>query len=297
MNPDAPHIIPDADGIYPGVLDLHYHAWSAVSQSGLKVLERSPAHYRVHMADPPEPTRAMEVGSAVHLAALRPDEFDRWFVLRPPGRANSNAYKDAVARIRRDNPWRRVLWPDDYDTAMRVRDAVHAHADARVLLAGAATELSVVWSEPETMARTPVRCKARLDMHNPDLGAVGDLKTCMDARPEPFGRQIDTLRYYRQASWYLRGAAAAGITDVSWVFVAVEKVPPYAVWCHELGDPWLSLGEDELEPLLDRYVACESSGQWPAYPPGIRAVYPTQWQEDAARRRSRELLELTEETQ
>ena len=194
-----PHVVPDQDGLYAGVLDLHYRRWKAVSQSQLKDFERSPAHLRARLDDPRAVSRARQenwdFGSAVHMAVLQPDEYEKWFRPRPPGRANSNAYRAAEAAIRAENPWIRLLKPAHWELVPRIRDAVWAHADARVILDGAAAELSAVWAEPEH----GLRAKGRIDARNEALGVLADLKTCMDVRPRTFGRQVEELRYYRQS--------------------------------------------------------------------------------------------------
>ena len=290
-----PHVIPAADGIYPGVLDLHYHQWDAVSQSRLKLFERSPAHFRAALAEPPEIPRARQenydLGSAVHMAVLQPDEYEKWFQSRPPGRANSNAYRAAEAAMRAENPYVRLLKPAHWDLVSRIRDAVWAHRAARAILEGASCELSGVWADAEH----GVRAKCRIDARNERLSVLADLKTCADARPLAFGRQADELRYYRQAAFYLRGAAALGLPETDWAFIAVEKQPPFAVWVHEPSGLWIGLGEDEVDGLLARYAECEASGEWPSYPPGVHRLHPTGWQEHAAQTRVEALSRTTEE--
>ena len=288
MTADRPHVIPAEDGILPGVLDLHYHRWDAVSQSRLKLLERSPAHFKAALDDPAPVSRPrqenFDLGSAVHMAVLQLDDFERWFRLRPPGRANSNGYRAAEAAIRAENPFIRMLKPAHWDLVPRIRDAVLANADARAIIEGASCELSGVWTD-----ECGVRAKCRLDALNPGIGVLADLKTCVDARPAAFGRQVDDLRYYRQAAFYLRGAAALGRPERDWVFIAVEKDPPYGVWVHELAPHWLGLGEDEVDGLLARYVACAGADDWPGYPAGVRRLHPTGWQEQAAQARAEQL--------
>jgi len=275
----GPHVIPEEDGIHRGVLDLHYRQWDALSQSAMKTLERSPAHLRAEHLNPPtvgtQKQRNFDRGSMAHMAVLQPDDVERWFQVRPPGSLNSNKYKDKAGALLAENPFLRLMHPDDHATALRIRDSVHAHPTARRFLQGADTELSVTWREPD---RESFRCKARLDIYNADLNVVGDMKTCADARDEAFGRQVESMRYYRQASWYWRAAHRAGLGSPAWIFLAVEYDPPYAVQIHEVSTTWMELGEDEIEPLLDLYADCIENDRWPPYPPGISVLSPTHWQ-------------------
>lgn len=62
--------------LYEGVPANDYHAYDAISASGLTLMARSPAHYR-HRRDNPEPgTPAQQLGEAIHLAVLEPDLFE-----------------------------------------------------------------------------------------------------------------------------------------------------------------------------------------------------------------------------
>ena len=61
----------------------HYHLHPAVGHSGLVRIMRSPAHYREYVAHPPEPTPAMQLGTAFHTALLEPDRFGQSFVVAP----------------------------------------------------------------------------------------------------------------------------------------------------------------------------------------------------------------------
>ena len=50
-----------------------YHAHDSISNTGLKLMMRSPAHYKYQ--ERKESTRAMVLGSALHMACLEPDIF------------------------------------------------------------------------------------------------------------------------------------------------------------------------------------------------------------------------------
>ena len=56
-----------------------YHAHPAISKSGLDLISRSPAHYRYRA--PKEPSRAMEIGTAIHTALLEPDRYAAEYVI------------------------------------------------------------------------------------------------------------------------------------------------------------------------------------------------------------------------
>ena len=57
-----------------------YHSYpEGISSTGLKAVLRSPAHYKFQAAR--TPSRAMEIGTAIHTALLEPDRFAADYVL------------------------------------------------------------------------------------------------------------------------------------------------------------------------------------------------------------------------
>lgn len=272
MTRPEPHVVPEEDGMYEGVIDLHYHRWRVLSRTALGDFDRSPAHYRqAQEAKDEEQTRSQKVGSAFHMATLQPDEFERWFVARPDGHPNSNAYKAKVQEIRAERPFVRILRQDDLDTVRRMADAVHEHPTAGALLTGRTPELSIVWTDEEH----DVRCKARIDDVS-DLGAIVDLKSCRDARPDPFGKQAWRYHYYRQV-FYLRGARQLGMDVTDLAFVACEKRPPFGIMVHEVPPDLLDLAEMEISDLMTRFAWCEKTGEWPGYDGDVHKLTLPSW--------------------
>ena len=71
-----------------------YHRHRSVSNTGLKLMMRSPAHYRYQ--ERKESTRAMVLGSALHMACLEPDIFyDAYRLLRSSENRMTSEYKEA----------------------------------------------------------------------------------------------------------------------------------------------------------------------------------------------------------
>ncbi|MDI7269475.1 MAG: PD-(D/E)XK nuclease-like domain-containing protein, partial [Myxococcota bacterium] len=107
-----------------------------------------------------------------------------------------------------------------------------------------------------------------------------------------FGKQVEDLRYYRQAAFYIRCAAILGLPERDFAFIAVEKEPPFLTWVHEVPAKWLVAAEVELDLLLERYAECERTGVWPGYPGGLRELQPTDWQMRALEHRVEALQRL-----
>src|SRR5690606_5815050 len=156
---------------------------------------------------------------------------------------------------------RTILTPDEWDQCMAMREAVAAHPIARKLLEGEA-ERSAIWRDPDT----GVLCKGRFDEISRSVGAITDLKTTTDASPEAFSRAIYRYGYYLQAAHYLSGAKALDLPAEFFVFIAIEKDPPYAVAVYHVRGDAIQAGLDELRLLLELYARCEESSIWPGYP-------------------------------
>lgn len=258
-----------------------YHSGPGASKSQLDLIARSPAHYWAAYRDPnrvkPEPTPALILGSAVHSAVLEPDLFGGEYTCAPedapkrPTAAQVNAKRpsqetaDAIAFWRdfeADNAGKTLLTRDQWTTALAMRDAVHRHPLARRLVVGGQAEQSVY----ATNAGTGALIKCRLDYFLPEAGMIVDLKTTEDASPAGFGRSAANFRYHVQCGWYQHVMAAAfGDAPPYWVFLAVEKSPPYAVGVYHVDAETAALGLRMAMRDLRTLVACEQADTWPDY--------------------------------
>lgn len=258
-------------GLYGGIPADEYHAAPGASQGRLKVLrDKSPAHLKWEMDHPPEPTPAKRLGTAIHDAVLLPDVFRRKWKRAPAVDKRTKAGKAMWIAFEAEHPNAQVLKPDEYDTVLGVSHAVRAHPQARELLTGDA-EQSAWWMDPET----GVLCKGRFDVVGPPR--IVDLKTTRDASPRVFEKDIYTLGYYLQGGWYLTGARELGLDVREFVFIAVEKVPPYGVAMYRLSDDAIRAGQEELRPLLKWYAQCERLGHYPGFPDDIQEIGLPAW--------------------
>jgi hypothetical protein len=261
------------EGVYPGVNALAYHMWPGASQSRLKILrDHTPAHVRWAMDHPDEPTDAMRLGAAVHTCVLEPDLFGSLYVRGIEGDGRTKAVKEAREALAAEHPNAQILRVADFATCLAIRDAVAAHPFTASLLDGE-RECSMVWTDPAT----GVKCRGRVDGMARKIAAITDLKTAMDASPLRFPMVIYNYGYHIQAAMYLRGAKALGIEADSFAVVAVEKEPPWAVAVYQLAGAAIYDGERELEPLLERWAACEESGEWPGYPTDVVKLDLPEW--------------------
>ena len=268
MSPDS-----RAPGLYDGIPMSEYLRIPGASNGLLRTLrDKSPMHARYKMTHPDEPTEAMRIGGATHTAVLEPDEWERRYVRGVDLDLRTKAGKEAQAELEAGNPHAEILKPEAYDLALTLREVVLAHPRARRLVEGKA-ERTMIWDDPET----GVRCRGRADLWSDVAPVIVDLKTTRDAAREAFQRDIYTFGYYLQAVHYLNAASALGETRDHFVFIAIEKTPPYGVAVYDLDDDALMAGAEELRSLLMRWKQCEESGEWPGYDTRVTPISIPTW--------------------
>ena len=216
------------------------------------------------------PTHAKLIGSAVHAAVLEPDIFYSNYVVLPEnfdGRTKEN--KEKVDSLKTSG--RTPLKFEDYQHCLDMATALHTHATARRLLNQGCAEVSV-FAEIDGI---PVKC--RPDWLRKESRLIVDLKTTEDASERGFTRSIAGLGYYLQAAWYLDVCQAAGIAIDTFLFIAVEKSPPYAVGIYELDDASLETGRREYQRALALWKHCTEMNEWPGYTPDIVTLQLPAW--------------------
>lgn len=248
------------------ISNADYHADAAISASQLKEIGRSPFHYWSRYVDEDRvamvPTAAMRLGTLVHCAVLEPDELTKRYQLAPDRR--TNAGKAAVVEMA--SAGIEAVSEADLAQALQIADAVRSNSTASLLLATGAAEQSFWWDD----IATGMRCKCRPDWF--DGETIVDLKTCVDASPSGFAKAVAAFSYQLQAAHYLAGTLAK-----RFIFVAVEKVYPFAVGVYELDVEALVHGSMARHNALQRIQDCRAIGEWPGYTDGIQTIQLPGW--------------------
>lgn len=244
-----------------------YHAHDSISNSGLKLIGRSPAHFKY--AQKREATRNMVIGSALHMAVLEPELFELTYKLTACPDRRCKEYKDIAAIHGAEY----TLTNDESWHIAGIRDSVRS--EFRDLLAQPGhNELSGFSIDPET----GITCKHRFDKLY-DNGIGIDLKTCLDARPDAFSRAIYNYNYHVQAAFYMdQYEWITGKPLKDFIFIAVESQAPYACKMYRLDHESLQVGRDTYRRALDQYAECKQSGIWPAYHnDGVEEISIPKW--------------------
>lgn len=273
-------------GIHSDIPVREYHRGPGISKSGLDLLAppSTPAHYKWEREHPRPPTREQLVGDAFHALLLEPERFPAMYVrsehadFRTKAAKEWRAEHEAAGRfILRTDSADPERSPSEWELVHRMRDAVMAHPIASALLDSGRVEQSVYWLDPETQRL----CKCRPDFWSDAHELLVDIKTTRDASASGFAKSVAQFRYDVQASWYLDGVRHAGEEARAFVFIAIEKTPPYGIGVYTLPQRWREVGRTLYRRDLSIYDQCMATGVFPGYPVQVRELEMPPWADKA----------------
>jgi hypothetical protein len=271
-------------GIFGDVPEDEYHGCPhSISVSGLKRFHQLPAKLFV----PRKETSTLRFGSLIHGTILLPEETERTYVVSDLSR-NSNAYKELEARcVAEGRP--KPIKTSEWDEARYIRDSIMATQIGRDLLTPGTflPEQSFRWNDWQT----GIMCRGRADIVKPSWRVLGDIKSCMDASEDAFAASVSEYAYDWQAIFYEDGFELAqtqsgqGVGhngEPKWrpelfIFLAVEKEPPYLCHPMDVHPKDLEASRIELRDTLNRFKACKDADVFPAFPDTLTHIRVREW--------------------
>ncbi|MDZ4099356.1 MAG: PD-(D/E)XK nuclease-like domain-containing protein, partial [Methylophilaceae bacterium] len=179
-----------------------------------------------------------------------------------PDKGRSAADKLAFASYLAANPDKVLISRSEMDMIEAVQESVAKHCLASKILRMGQAETSIFWHDPDT----GIRCKCRPDLLvSPWL--ILDVKTTEDASEEAFMRSCANYRYDLSAAMYREGVLQATQKSLDFVFLAIEKKPPFAVALYRANERFLAHGERLLRRSLAILKYCRETGDYPGYQP------------------------------
>jgi hypothetical protein len=232
-----------------------YFALQAINWSKLKAMRVSPLHFLHAMESTIPDSPAMRLGRACHTAVLEPDVMPLDFTVWEHARRGKDWTEFAEV-----NAAKTILTVDEYDTALRIRDAVHANHDAAKLLRGCQFEQTVTWTDKAT----DLPCKCRPDAMKPYK--VIDLKTTRSVDARKFGRLAYDMGYFGQGAFYAEGVKKSvprRRRDWDFYMIVVESEPPHDCGVFKVDDDSLYASTLDVRALLDKAAYCLHKDEWP----------------------------------
>lgn len=256
------HILPDRE----------YFAAAGVSNSDLREFERSPRHYLTRKQNAQkEPTAEQELGKYLHMAVLETDRFTKSVIAEP---VDYDGRKKRWKDWRLDHQDKEIITHDQAVKIVGMTTAILSHSTCKKILTKGRSE---VCAFAEFVLGGRVLRKCKIDWLPDEGNAVVDLKTTADASPEEFSDSIGNWKYHRQAAYYLDICRDLGMDRQAFVFIAVEKEPPYAVALYNLDAEDIGRGRVSYINLLQKFMECQEKNDWPAYPQEIQTINLPKW--------------------
>lgn len=255
----------------------------------VELLDYSPLHARslVDGSYKKKATAAMSGGSLVDMALLEPDKFkegvSHWVV--PAGMKLST--KEGIA-WKKDHPNEeegglpRMKAETDAADEVSVVDmkaiiaSVMAYKEARYIIERARKQESAFCFDPDTGLMRKVRPDARV-ADNREL-VLADLKVTFrgGVTDEAWADQCARQMYHIQDSFYSDTYRDLLGEKPFFLFIAVERKPPYACRVFQLDPKAKEDARDRYRRALEHFKRCQDTGVWPAYK-GIKVISLPGW--------------------
>lgn len=234
-----------------------------VSKSGLDLVNRAPALYYHKYLDPNKPkeefNEAFLVGGAFHTFVLEPHLLATEYVVMPDYKGvGSMAKKD---EFKRRNATKNIIPHSIYMQIDGMTKSVLSHPIASKLFTGGIAEQTHVWIDKDT----GVMCKCRPDYTKIVKKTIVDLKSTDDASENGFKRSAIKFRYDVQSAFYTDGLRANNFDIENFIFVAVEKKPPYLVNVFFADTETMEVGREKYKENLITYAECSFNDEWEGY--------------------------------
>jgi len=257
--------------------DPEYRRQPGESQSHLKSILQSPAHYKANSKRRFKASSVMTIGTATHCKALEGDKtFESNFILKPDG----IKYTTKEGKEWREANSKKTILVNDgfdrqWDSVMGMTEALRQMAwfnpeqpDYRKY-----NEVSFYWNE------NGIRCKARLDriLVTDDEVHVIDLKTTDSISVEKFQSKAVDLGYDFQAGWYSHAAQLVYQKPVRFTFVAIERNEPWSVGIFEVPPEMLEEARTKNRVALETLKRCIDTNEWPGVDPEPRMLEYPRW--------------------
>lgn len=242
--------------------EKEYREHPAISRSDLWKISESPEKFKYYRENPEEPTPALVFGQLFHLMALQADTLDDEFAVAPNVDRRTKAGKEEYAQFELGAQGKTIITADMYEQAHAMCESLYSNELAVKLLKGE-KEKPFFWTDE----MTGEECKCRTDVLT-EIGenlVIVDLKSTDNARTDDFMKSAIRYGYDFQSAMYSEGVKMNTGREPLFVFVAVEKKPPYAVNIMQSDKLLLRRGYDIFRELIGIYHDCKRTNNWYGY--------------------------------
>ena len=263
--------------------EKEYRAHPAISRSELFKISESPEKFKYYREHPEEPTPALLFGQLFHAMALQPETVWDEFIIAPDVDRHTKAGKEAYAEFEAQAQGKAIVTSDMAQQAYEMCEALHNNEFVKKLFKGE-KEKAFFWKDD----LTGEPCKCRTDILLPliltDLETgerypsihIIDIKTTENAETDAFIKSSIKYGYDFQSAMYIEGVKmnypktqmVDGVEKnihFKFVFIVIEKKPPYAINILQADKLFLLRGYDLFREYIGTYHYCRESGNWFGY--------------------------------
>lgn len=250
-------------GIY--ALDSYdqYASIPALRSSELKLMNKTPAHYRAAILHKRKPSaqlqRDFDKGSAFDALILHGEEaLKKRVVIEPDIHRGNSIYKE----WRDAQAGKLILSADDLaDIYKMKRQAMKKKQFTNIFQSPGIAHRVIIWQ----CRRTGIWCKSEIDWIT-ENGIIVDLKTSADSGFWFFQKQAKRFGYLNQAAFYLEGLShVMRMKHDDFLFAVVETNPPFESNVYRPNFDQIYNAQHENWNRIDQLCQCLEHDHWPGY--------------------------------
>ena len=214
-------------------------------------------------------TKAMADGTAVHSFFLERDSFNADYVTKPADiKLNTKVGKEWAQEHQG-----KIIIDFEFSNNLLEMEKSFMDSPAKLIYDNKGqTELSYFWDDLQL-----VKGKCRPDWISDDGSIVVDIKTTTDASPKGFQKSISNWGYHLQLGWYIRGLRKLGLPAKEFIFIAIEKTPPFSVGVYRADQEMINFAMNKLDEIVPEINQALASQEFPDYTPEITSIGLPPW--------------------
>jgi exodeoxyribonuclease VIII len=265
--------------IYENISNDDYHSIPGLSATGISLLLDCPKKYKLSYIDGMKKDAPhFQLGKLIHTLLLEPNTFEnRYFVIPMRAKRTKKVLDDI--KLKYGNV--EVITHSIFNDAKEQVESIKEHPLMKELLTRKLNiEHSIIYYDNEL----GIDLKTRPDIYTENI--IIDIKHTKSVKPLDFSKAIYEYGYHRQACLALDGLeAATGRRYNNFIFLAVEKTPPFCVEAYVLSrDDGSRLRYDSIEHgrreiirAAQLYKKCMETNIWPSYTDKIVEINLPYW--------------------
>lgn len=242
--------------------EQEYRKHPAISRSELFRMRETPEKFKHYKDNPESPTPALIFGQYFHALVLQPETVEIDFIIAPTVDRRTKAGKEAYAEFEAKSESKTIVTAEMAKMADGMCKALEKNAFVQKLLQGE-KEVPFFWTDE----LTGEECKCRVDCLT-EIGEylfIVDLKSTENAESDAFMRSAIDHGYDFQSAFYNTGVEICKGKKPIFVFIAVEKKPPYALNILQADELFVKRGFNTYRQFLDTYHECKTTDNWWGY--------------------------------